>query len=115
MILVSLFVVFYWHAQNQLMINIALIMIGFLIYGPAMFIGLQALDLVPKKAAGLTGLFGYLFGSVAANALMGMIVDHFGWSVGFYFYSRFISCSYFCFNVEFTWARSASLAFTLTK
>lgn len=86
MILVSLFVVFYWHAQNQLMINIALIMIGFLIYGPAMFIGLQALDPVPKKAAGpaagLTGLFGYLFGSVAANALMGMIVDHFGWSVG---------------------------------
>ena len=87
MILVSLFVIFYWQAQNQLMINIALIMIGFLIYGPVMLIGLQALDSVPKKAAGtaagLTGLFGYLFGSVAANALMGMIVDHFGWSVGF--------------------------------
>lgn len=87
MILLSIFVIFYWQAQNQLMINIALIMIGFLIYGPVMLIGLQALDSVPKKAAGtaagLTGLFGYLFGSVAANALMGMIVDHFGWSIGF--------------------------------
>lgn len=87
MILVSIFVIFYWQAQNQLMINIALIMIGFLIYGSVMLIGLQALDSVPKKAAGtvagLTGLFGYLFGSVAANELMEIIVDHLGWSVGF--------------------------------
>ncbi len=42
----------------------ALVCIGFLIYGPVMLIGLQALELVPKKAAGtaagFTGLFGYL-------------------------------------------------------
>ena len=30
----------------------ALIAIGFLIYGPVMLIGVHALDLVPKKAAG---------------------------------------------------------------
>ncbi len=39
-------------------------MIGFLIYGPVMLIGVHALDLVPKKAAGtaagFTGLFGYV-------------------------------------------------------
>ncbi len=65
----------------------ALIMIGFLIYGPVMLIGLQALELAPKKAAGtaagFTGLFGYLGGSVAANALVGYTVDHFGWDGGF--------------------------------
>ncbi|UUW71128.1 glycerol-3-phosphate transporter [Pseudomonas oryzihabitans] len=65
----------------------ALVSIGFLIYGPVMLIGLQALELVPKKAAGtaagFTGLFGYLGGSVAANALVGYTVDHFGWDGGF--------------------------------
>ncbi|MDT3721138.1 glycerol-3-phosphate transporter [Pseudomonas oryzihabitans] len=65
----------------------ALVSIGFLIYGPVMLIGLQALELVPKKAAGtaagFTGLFGYLGGSVAANALVGYTVDLFGWDGGF--------------------------------
>ena len=65
----------------------ALVTIGFLIYGPVMLIGLQALELVPKKAAGtaagFTGLFGYLGGSVAASALVGYTVDHFGWNGGF--------------------------------
>ena len=61
--------------------------IGFLIYGPVMLIGLHALELAPKKAAGtaagFTGLFGYLGGSVAASAAMGYTVDHFGWDGGF--------------------------------
>lgn len=39
-----------------------MIIIGFLIYGPVMLIGLHALELAPKKAAGtaagFTGLFG---------------------------------------------------------
>ena len=52
-----------------------------------MLIGLQALELAPKKAAGtaagFTGLFGYLGGSVAASAAMGYLVDHFGWDGGF--------------------------------
>ncbi|HAP2020502.1 TPA: glycerol-3-phosphate transporter, partial [Escherichia coli] len=49
--------------------------------------GLQALDYVPKKAAGtaagLTGLFGYLFGAVMANIVLGFVVQQFGWDVGF--------------------------------
>jgi len=65
----------------------ALVCIGFFIYGPVMLIGLQALELVPKKAAGtaagFTGMFGYLGGSLAANALVGYTVDRFGWDGGF--------------------------------
>jgi MFS transporter, OPA family, glycerol-3-phosphate transporter len=82
-------VVIYWlnPAGNPMIDNIALIAIGFLIYGPVMLIGLQALDYVPKKAAGtaagLTGLFGYLGGAVMANALMGFIVEAAGWDAGF--------------------------------
>ncbi len=61
----------------------ALFAIGFLIYGPIMIIGLHALDLVPKKAAGtaagFTGFFGYVFGSAIAGTGVGWIADHWGW------------------------------------
>jgi len=64
-----------------------LIGIGFLIYGPVMLIGVHALDLVPKKAAGtaagFTGLFGYVGGAVTANIVIGALVDHAGWDAGF--------------------------------
>lgn len=87
MVLVTICLAFYMNAHTMLEINILLVLIGFLIYGPVMLVGLQALDLVPKKAAGtaagLTGLFGYFFGSFSANAVIGSIVDHFGWHSGF--------------------------------
>jgi OPA family glycerol-3-phosphate transporter-like MFS transporter len=61
----------------------ALIAIGFFVYGPIMLIGLHALDLVPKKAAGtaagFTGFFGYAFGSAIAGTGVGWIADHWGW------------------------------------
>jgi len=66
---------------------IALMAIGFLIYGSVMLIGLYALELVPKKAAGtaagLTELFGYLGGAVVANIALGYTVDFYGWDGGF--------------------------------
>lgn len=62
----------------------ALITIGFLVYGPIMIIGLHALDLVPKKAAGtaagFTGFFGYVFGASPAGSGVGWIADHWGWN-----------------------------------
>ncbi|WP_281649015.1 glycerol-3-phosphate transporter [Parendozoicomonas sp. Alg238-R29] len=90
MALVLVSVLVYWlnPPGNPLIDNMALIAIGFLIYGPVMLIGVQALDLVPKKAAGtaagLTGLFGYLGGAMMANISMGFIVDRMGWDGGFY-------------------------------
>ena len=89
MALVAVFVVIYWkNMDNVLLDNISLIAIGFLIYGPVMLIGVQALDLAPKKAAGtaagLTGFFGYFFGTaILANIAMGSIVQHLGWDWGF--------------------------------
>ncbi|HET9329001.1 MAG TPA: phosphoglycerate transporter protein PgtP [Steroidobacteraceae bacterium] len=78
-------VVAYWlNMHGPLWLDyVALIAIGFLIYGPIMMIGLHSLDLVPKKAAGtaagFTGLFGYVFGSAIAGTGVGWIADHFGW------------------------------------
>lgn len=90
MLLVLVAVIVYWKnpAGQPMIDNIALIVIGFLIYGPVMLIGVHALDLVPKKAAGtaagLTGLFGYLGGALFANIAMGYVVDAWGWDGGFY-------------------------------
>ena len=89
MVLVLIAVLIYWlnPAGNPAVDIAALMAIGFLIYGPVMLIGLFALELVPKKAAGtaagLTGLFGYLGGAVIANIALGYTVDHFGWDGGF--------------------------------
>jgi OPA family glycerol-3-phosphate transporter-like MFS transporter len=89
MVLVLVAVVVYWlNPAGQPAVDIAALMaIGFLIYGPVMLIGLYALELVPKKAAGtaagLTGLFGYLGGAVVANIALGFTVDYFGWDGGF--------------------------------
>ncbi len=72
------------NRNGPLWIDIAaLIAIGFFVYGPIMLIGLQALDMVPKKAAGtaagFTGFFGYVFGSALAGSGVGWIADHWGW------------------------------------
>ena len=79
-------VVVYWlNLHGPLWVDYAaLIAIGFLIYGPIMIIGLHALDLVPKKAAGtaagFTGFFGYVFGSALAGTGVGWIADGWGWN-----------------------------------
>jgi OPA family glycerol-3-phosphate transporter-like MFS transporter len=79
-------VIVYWlNINGPIWIDyVALISIGFLIYGPIMIIGLHALDLVPKKAAGtaagFTGFFGYVFGSAIAGTGVGWIADHWGWN-----------------------------------
>ncbi len=79
-------VIVYWlNLKGPLWIDYAaLVAIGFLIYGPIMIIGLHALDLVPKKAAGtaagFTGLFGYVFGSAIAGTGVGWIADKWEWS-----------------------------------
>jgi OPA family glycerol-3-phosphate transporter-like MFS transporter len=85
MALTLLAVLLYWfNAKGPLWIDYAaLIAIGFLIYGPIMIIGLQSLDLVPKKAAGtaagFTGFFGYVFGSAISGTGVGWLADHLGW------------------------------------
>ena len=77
-------VVYGLNGKGPLWIDVAsLISIGFFIYGPIMLVGLHALDLVPKKAAGtaagFTGFFGYAFGSAIAGTGVGWIADHWGW------------------------------------
>ncbi|MGN1245927.1 MAG: phosphoglycerate transporter protein PgtP [Muribaculaceae bacterium] len=89
MALVAVFIVTYWIFMDNLTIVIAsLIGIGFFIYGPVMLIGVQALDLAPKNAAGtaagLTGFFGYFFGTaILANSLIGYVAENVSWDMTF--------------------------------
>lgn len=78
----------FYQNPYQLTDFILMTTVGFLIYGPVMLIGLHALELAPKKAAGtaagFTGLFGYLGGTVAASAIVGWAAEYYGWDGGFY-------------------------------
>ncbi|MCL4156606.1 UNVERIFIED_CONTAM: hypothetical protein GTU68_042662, partial [Idotea baltica] len=87
MLLIVISVLTYWSnpVGNQIIDYVCLIAIGFLIYGPVMLIGVHALDLVHKDAAGtaagLTGLFGYFIGtSILANIVGGYIIENFEWN-----------------------------------
>lgn len=82
-------VVVYWlNPPGSPGIDVAMLIgIGFFVYGPVMLIGVHALDLAPKKAAGtaagFTGLFGYVGGAVGASVVIGYVVDASGWNAGF--------------------------------
>ena len=84
MALVGVAIFIYWKNLDNLTVIIAcLIAIGFFIYGPVMLIGVQALDLAPKNAAGtaagLTGFLGYVLGTaVLANIVIGFVMKNVG-------------------------------------
>lgn len=95
----------YWRSSSPIVINCALASIGALIYGPVMLIGVSALDLVPKKAAGtaagFTGLFGYMGGQVLAEIAIGAVVEKFSWNGGFIVLMA--SCILAIIFLSFTW------------
>jgi MFS transporter, OPA family, glycerol-3-phosphate transporter len=81
-------IVYAANIHGPLSVDIAaLIVIGFFIYGPVMMIGLQALELVDKRAAGtaagLTGFFGYVLGTAPAGVGIGWLAKHWGWPSAF--------------------------------
>ena len=62
------------------LVYISLILIGFCIYGPVALVSIQALNLVPKNAAGtaagFVGLSGYLIGdSLLSKIVVGSVAD----------------------------------------
>ena len=90
MLAVALAVLVYWlNPPGRPWVDSAmLIAVGFLIYGPVMLVGVAAVDLVPKKAAGtaagFTGFFGYVGGATIAELGIGKIVQYYGWDAGFW-------------------------------
>ncbi len=100
-------IMLYWFVPvgAHLYDKVALAAIGFFIYGPAKLIGVCALEVVPKKAAGtaagLTGLLGHAGGTTMAYIGIGSIVDSFGWDAGFVM--LLIACALAILALAFTW------------
>ncbi len=107
MVIVAVFIFTYWQfSDNYTIVTLSLIAIGFFIYGPVMLIGVQALDLAPKNAAGtsagLTGFFGYFFGTaILANIVIGYVAEHAGWD--WTFILLLAACLLSVFFVSFTY------------
>jgi len=107
MLVVTLGVLVYWlnPPGRPLVDTLALITIGFFVYGPVMLVGLAAVDSVPKKAAGtaagLTGFFGYVGGATIAELGIGKVVQYYGWDGGFNL--LLISCVLSTILLVFTW------------
>ncbi len=107
MVLVTAAVIAYWlnPPGNPAVDSACLFTIGFLIYGPVMLIGVGAVDLAPKKAAGtaagFTGLFGYLGGATIAELGIGKVVQYTSWDGGIFVIIA--SCVLAIFFLSFTW------------
>jgi len=110
MILVMFSVILYWQAApvatfmsdffgtdliatRVTVVYSSLIAIGFFIYGPVALIGVQAINLVPKNAAGtaagFVGLFGYLLGDATlSKILIGAVASdaRYGWDKAFWIF-----------------------------
>jgi len=107
MIATAIAVIFYWATPvgAKMHNNITLMAIGFFIHAPMMLIGVHALDLAHKKAAGtsagLTGLFGYVGGTTLADAGFGYVANYYGWNGGFVM--LLVSCLLAIFFLALTW------------
>ncbi len=77
----------YWMTDNMIIINIAIALIGALIYFPVAAIGIAAVDIAKDDSAGMsagwTGLFGYFIGATGSELGVGYVLDNYSWNVYF--------------------------------
>ncbi|CAL8900206.1 hexose phosphate transporter [Kocuria varians] len=79
MVLIIFAVGLYKNATSVMMVNVALFLLGALIFGPQLLIGVSLVGFVPKRAIsvanGMTGTFAYLFGDSMAKVGLAAIAD----------------------------------------
>ena len=79
MVLIIFAVGLYKNATSVTMVNVALFLLGALIFGPQLLIGVSLVGFVPKRAIsvanGMTGTFAYLFGDSMAKVGLAAIAD----------------------------------------
>lgn len=107
-VVVSLFYFWFIPAGYDLLNTLAMISVGFLVYGPQVLVGVAAADFASKRAVGmavgLTGTFGYI-GSAISGVCIGWVADNYGWDGGFIFF--IISAVFSCVCFALTWNSKA--------
>ena len=87
LLLSAILVTTYWMTDNMVIINIAISLIGALIYFPVAAIGIAAVDIAKDDSAGMsagwTGLFGYFIGATGSELGVGYVLDNYSWNVYF--------------------------------
>lgn len=91
MVALVLVLFYFWlvPAGHVFLDTLAMMSVGFLVFGPQVLVGVAAADFASRKAVGaatgLTGTFGY-FGASVGSLGLGVTVDRFGWDGGFIFF-----------------------------
>ncbi|HEY4079564.1 MAG TPA: MFS transporter [Burkholderiaceae bacterium] len=92
-----------YHTSDSLaVITAAAGLIGAFIYVPQFLLSVTTMEIVPKfavgSAVGLRGFMSYVVGSTIGTALIGKLVDLYGWDAGFYtLLTGGVLCLCFCF------------------
>ncbi len=92
---------FYMEAGTLTEVSIACGLIGCLIYVPQFLASVQTMEIVPTfavgSAVGLRGFMSYVVGSTMGTAMMGKLVDMYGWDASFYvLFAGTALCILFC-------------------
>lgn len=101
MSLILVCLVGYWRSDSLLLTTAFAAIVGCLIYVPQFLASVQTMEIVPGyavgSAVGLRGFMSYIFGASLGTSLFGVMVDHFGWSGGFYLLmGGVLACIFFC-------------------
>lgn len=79
---------FYWSSNDLLVVTAAAGAIGAFIYVPQFLASVVTMEVVPAfavgSAVGMRGFMSYIVGTTMGTALIGKLVDLYGWSAGFY-------------------------------
>lgn len=78
----------YHESSSLLVVTAAAGVIGAFIYVPQFLLSVSTMEIVPKfavgSAVGLRGFMSYIVGATIGTALIGKLVDLYGWDAGFY-------------------------------
>lgn len=93
--------VFYAESSSLLSVTVACGLIGCLIYVPQFLASVQTMEIVPSfavgSAVGLRGFMSYVVGTTVGTAVLGKLIDIYGWGASFYLlFSGSLLCIVFC-------------------
>ncbi len=104
--------IYFWTipAGHHYLNAIAMVFVGFFVYGPQVLVGVAAADFASKKtvgmAVGVTGTFAYI-GSALSGIIVGWLADNYGWNASFIFFIGAAILSCLCFAM--TWSARAAV------